>query len=228
MRMPQTINEKFGHLRHYLNWSVEDDRHISQIRSILLPFAPVFIEDFYAEIVRHPIIPSVITGGDQQIARLQQSLLRWVDELLSGKYDAAYVQRRWKVGYRHVEIGLDQTYVNIAHARLRMQMQCILLEELKKAPDQLRDCEITLHKLLDLDLALISAAYAAELHERQHKQAKQDERLAIIGQMITGLAHEARNALQRMRASTESLELDLEDQPALHPDLHRLGVAQDD
>lgn len=226
--MQQIINDKFSHLRKYLNWSAEDDKHIPQIRSIMLPYAPVFIEDFYAEIVRHPSIARVITGGDQQIARLQQSLLRWVDELLSGKYDAEYVQRRWKVGYRHVEIGLDQTYVNIAHARLRMQMQCVLLEELKKDSNQLRDCEITLHKLLDLDLALISAAYAAELQERQQKQAKQDERLATIGQMITGLAHEARNALQRMRASTESLELDLEDQPALHPELHRLSVAQDD
>lgn len=226
--MLRSIYDNFGLLRQYLNWSVEDDKHVFQIRSLLLPFAPVFIEDFYAEIVRHPTIARVITGGDQQIARLQQSLLRWIDELLSGRYDAEYVQRRWKVGYRHVEIGLDQTYVNIAHARLRMQMQCILLEELKKVPDQLRDCEITLHKLLDLDLALISAAYAAKLQERQQQQAKQDERLATIGQMITGLAHEARNALQRLRASTESLELDLEDQPALHPDLHRLSVAQDD
>ena len=226
--MLQTINDKFGHLRQYLNWTVEDEKHISQIRTILLPFAPVFIEDFYAEIVRHPTIARVITGGDRQIDRLKQSLLSWIEGLLSGRYDANYVQRRWKVGYRHVEIGLDQTYVNIAHARLRMQMQCILLEELKKVPDQLRDCEITLHKLLDLDLALISAAYAAELQERQQKQAKQDERLATIGQMITGLAHEARNALQRLRASTESLELDLEDQPATHPDLHRLSVAQDD
>jgi signal transduction histidine kinase len=226
--MLQTIYDRFNHLRQYLNWSIEDDKHISQIRALLLPFAPVFIEDFYAEIVRHPTIARVITGGDQQIARLKQSLFNWITDLFSGRYDAEYVLRRWKVGYRHVEIGLDQTYVNIAHALLLMQMQGILLEELKKVPNQLRDCEITLHKLLDLDLALISAAYAAELQERQQKQAKQDERLATIGQMITGLAHEARNALQRLRASTESLELDLEDQPALHPDLHRLSVAQDD
>jgi signal transduction histidine kinase len=64
--------------------------------------------------------------------------------------------------------------------------------------------------------------------ESRRQQALQAERLAVIGQMITGLAHEARNALQRMRASTETLELDLEDRPDVLPVLERLGAAQDD
>ncbi|MFV0442989.1 MAG: PAS domain S-box protein [Planctomycetaceae bacterium] len=37
----------------------------------------------------------------------------------------------------------------------------------------------------------------------------QSERLAAIGQMVTGLAHESRNALQRATASLEMLQLDL-------------------
>ncbi len=39
----------------------------------------------------------------------------------------------------------------------------------------------------------------------------QSERLAAIGQMMTGLAHESRNALQRSRACLDMLALDLED-----------------
>ncbi len=41
----------------------------------------------------------------------------------------------------------------------------------------------------------------------------QSERLAAVGQMVTGLAHESRNALQRTQASLEMLELDLGDRP---------------
>ncbi len=40
----------------------------------------------------------------------------------------------------------------------------------------------------------------------------QSERLAAIGQMIAGLAHESRNALQRSRACLDMLEMDLNDQ----------------
>lgn len=48
----------------------------------------------------------------------------------------------------------------------------------------------------------------------------QGERLAAIGQMMTALAHESRNALQRAQACLEMMQLDLEGQPDL------LGLAQ--
>ncbi|MCA9027536.1 MAG: PAS domain S-box protein, partial [Planctomycetaceae bacterium] len=51
-----------------------------------------------------------------------------------------------------------------------------------------------------------------DLKEMQDKLV-QTERLAAIGQMIAGLAHESRNALQRARACLDMLSLDLSDQP---------------
>lgn len=50
------------------------------------------------------------------------------------------------------------------------------------------------------------------LQDAQRKLV-QSERLAAIGQTITGLAHESRNALQRARACLDMLSLDLQDQP---------------
>lgn len=53
---------------------------------------------------------------------------------------------------------------------------------------------------------------ATELQDAQ-RQVVQSERLAAIGQVVTGLAHESRNALQRARGCLDLLELDLEGQP---------------
>jgi len=67
----------------------------------------------------------------------------------------------------------------------------------------------------------------AELREAQQR-AMQVERLAAIGQMIAGLAHESRNALQRSQACLEMLKLEVEDRPqALHL-AERIQQAQDD
>ena len=52
----------------------------------------------------------------------------------------------------------------------------------------------------------------SERREAQ-KQLLQSERLAAIGQMVTGLAHESRNALQRAQACLDMLSLDLEESP---------------
>ncbi len=49
--------------------------------------------------------------------------------------------------------------------------------------------------------------------ERVQRQLLQSERLAAIGQMVTGLAHESRNALQRAQACLDMLSLDLQNSP---------------
>jgi signal transduction histidine kinase len=64
------------------------------------------------------------------------------------------------------------------------------------------------------------------LHETQQKVV-QSERLAAIGQMMAGLAHESRNALQRSKACLEMLALEVEDRPSALDLVARIQRAQD-
>jgi signal transduction histidine kinase len=50
----------------------------------------------------------------------------------------------------------------------------------------------------------------------------QAERLAAIGTTVTGLAHESRNALQRMQNAVDLLKKSLEDQPDLMRDVEKI------
>ena len=63
---------------------------------------------------------------------------------------------------------------------------------------------------------------------RTHERLVQSERLAAIGEMVTGLAHESRNALQRAQACLDMLTLDLEGQPEQIDLTNRARVAIDD
>lgn len=67
----------------------------------------------------------------------------------------------------------------------------------------------------------------SELREAQ-RQALQAERLAVIGQMAAGLAHEGRNALQRIQACISLLTLRLQGQRENLELLGRIQKAQDD
>ncbi len=64
------------------------------------------------------------------------------------------------------------------------------------------------------------------LIEAQEK-AVQAERLAAIGQMVTGLAHESGNALARSQACLEMLTLELRDRPETLDLITRIQKAQD-
>jgi PAS domain S-box-containing protein len=63
---------------------------------------------------------------------------------------------------------------------------------------------------------------------RMEEALRQSERLAAIGQMITGLSHESRNALQRSLACLEMLGRKLQDQPAAQRILQEAFRAQTD
>jgi len=65
-----------------------------------------------------------------------------------------------------------------------------------------------------------------EVAEAQQK-ALQTERLAAIGQMITGLTHESRNALQRSKSCLEMLALEVHDRPQALDLLARVEKAQE-
>ncbi len=59
------------------------------------------------------------------------------------------------------------------------------------------------------------------------ERALQSERLAAIGQMVAGLAHESRNALQRSQACLDMLRWKVEDRPDAIDLINRLQAAQD-
>jgi signal transduction histidine kinase len=68
----------------------------------------------------------------------------------------------------------------------------------------------------NLRLSLVRARQQQQLAEEKRKaeeRALQAERLAAIGQTVTGLAHESRNAFQRSQACLELLALELDGKP---------------
>ena len=157
---------------------------------------PSLIDDFYDEIQRHDATRRVITGGTVQIERLKESLREWIQELFHGPHDESYVQRRWRVGQRHVEIGLEQVYTSMAMARMRVRMNQ-LITGLDWPITAWTAAVTSLNKALDLDLALIEDAYQAAYVGREQRI----ERLATMGQIAGGIAHELRNPLNVVRTS---------------------------
>jgi two-component system, NtrC family, sensor kinase len=194
---PDDLFRRYQELQAYVAWTEADAARVHPTAALLEPDLAAVIDDFYAEIERHPEVRAIITGGQEQITRLKGTLRTWIGELLTGPYDRDYVVRRSRVGYRHVEIGLDQVYTNAALSRVRRSLLSFL--ELRWPGDlrELLRVRQSLNTLLDLDLAIIEDAYQSKYLQRQQRV----DRLAAIGQVSGGVAHELRNPLNVVKTS---------------------------
>lgn len=74
--------------------------------------------------------------------------------------------------------------------------------------------------------ALLAVGHDVTERRKLEQRALQSERLAAIGQMVTGLAHESRNALQRSQACLDSLTDELQGQPEALELVQRIQRAQ--
>lgn len=180
--IPGMLEHDFAHryreMQRYVGWTDDDARRVAALWPLVAPHAHDLIDDFYAAIQRHPEASRVITGGPDQIERLSETLRQWLAQLLAGQYDEEYMARRWKVGYRHVEIGLSQRFTSLALSRLRVGIMRCICTSWKEPAEKLAPSLGSLNKLLDLDHALIQDAYECEhIHrERQSERERSDRK----------------------------------------------------
>lgn len=188
---------RYQELSRYVAWTEADAARVRSIGPRLEPEFDAIVDDFYEQIDRHPGVRDAIAGGEAQVARLKATLRCWLGDLFLGRRDADYVERQWRVGLRHAEVGLDQVFCNAAMCRIRVGLLEALHRGWDGSPSQLTAATLSLVKLLDLDLAIIEHAYRDERLARQTEL----ERLATLGWIAGGVAHELRNPLNVVKTS---------------------------
>jgi PAS domain S-box-containing protein len=171
--IPEGLAERYRRLQRYVGWSDEDAKRVLNVAPVVYDSFDGMIVDFYAAVLAEPQAAKVITGGEEQIARLKITLRKWLTDLFSGKWDEQYVRTRWRVGWRHVDIGLDSVFTTAAFSRLRDGLIRAVERSWKGTADDLRATTHSVNRLLDLDLAIIQDAYEGEYVARQRRSERQ-------------------------------------------------------
>ncbi|MFV2066153.1 MAG: protoglobin domain-containing protein [Pirellulales bacterium] len=169
---PHELYGRYRELQAYVGWSDDDAGRVAVAFRLLEPHFSALVDDFYAEMDRHPNARRAISEGRDQVVRLKKTLIAWLGDLFSGRYDRHYVHTRWKVGRKHVDVGLEQAYVSAALSRLRKGLIRALVLSWNDERDALFETVESLNMLLDLDLAIIQDAYEDEYKSRVRKLGK--------------------------------------------------------
>ena len=192
-----TDSTSFDSLREYVGFTDASAAALRALYPLAHPRFPEIVDDFYEAIAAHPSARAAITGGDAQITRLKSTLTAWLDTLLLGPHDDAYLETRARIGRVHVRIGLPQVYMFTAMNRIRVQLGEVVRRGLRDRPAELASSEDALNQILDLELAIMLETYRQELTSR----SEQAERLAAMGEFASGIGHELRSPLGVIESS---------------------------
>jgi signal transduction histidine kinase len=201
----------------YVGFDQASTQALREARALVAPHFGAIIDDFYATIEAHPDARAAITGGSAQIARLKQSLLRWIDELFTGPHDEAYVERRLRIGRVHVRIDLPQMYMLTAMDRIRVQTVAALRATPGVDEARLDAMLVAIHQIMDIELAIMLESYRDDLLTKNRTA----ERLATIGQFAAGIGHELRNPLGVVESSAYLINQRLDALKVMDPGIKR-------
>lgn len=155
-------------LLRYVRFTSRDTELLRAFRPRAAPHFERIAIEFYDRIREHEGAHDVFTG-EEQIARLQRSLARWMDRLCTGPHDATYFSETAKIGRIHVSIGLPQRYMFGAMALIRSSLARVVDETMG---EQAHDCRDALHRALDLDLAVMLESYNEHFLTRLRQREK--------------------------------------------------------
>lgn len=213
-------------MRRTIGLDDADVANVRELAAVITPNIPEVVEEFYTRLLDSPGARAILTGGDDQMARLRATLTAWLEELFIAEFDQSYYDRRRNSGSTHVRIGLPQHYMFTGMELLRQGL------ERRIRGSNISDCEIkvnSLQKVLALDLAIMLESYKLSYGEQIRKVERtaveekltRAEHLAEIGQLAASLAHEIKNPLAGISGAIQIIRDSM-----AHDDPHRTIVTE--
>jgi len=154
------------------------------------PEFPRIAQEFYDRIREHADAHDVFTGEDQ-IQRLQRSLVAWLSRICGGVYDEQYAEQTAKIGRVHVKIGLPQRYMLTAMALIRIALVRIADRDLGQEAGPTREA---LLRVLDLELAVMLQTYKDSFAERIREVGRLER--TELGDALSRTEHRYVNAVE--------------------------------
>jgi len=150
-----------------------------------------FFEEFFFSIPH----TRIILQYQRRPGRIAEVLSRWFAQLFTRKFDAAFLEYLWKSGLRHVELNLDQRYVNLGYAAARQYCQEVLGTEIPAAEQ--RRVVMLVDRMLDF---CVLVATDALLSATSHCDVE----------VIKGISHQVRNPVTVIGGNIRRLQRKVE------------------
>ncbi len=223
----------------FLQFTDEDREALRAIRPLLEKHADAFVASFYRHLLSFE--PTRALLSDPQVKERLLHLQRdYLLSLTTGEIGPAYADERTRIGQTHERVGLEPRWYLGAYSLYVSLLIPLVCERYKAQPALAERTLGALFKVLMLDAQLAMESYMAHREEQLEyltrelaassrelersyeeqgaelrqtsERARSAERLASIGTLVVGLAHEIGTPMGVIQGHAEMLESSVADE----------------
>lgn len=132
---------------------------LAEMKPAIEKHVPAIVAAFYAQLQRFPTLDTLLKAEPGRVENLKGHLARWLVGLAEGQYGEGYFSERYRIGKRHVEVGLEPRYVIAAMAFCRGFASKQIVEAEYAGDPQKEARIVALNRIMDLDLNIMLQSY---------------------------------------------------------------------
>ncbi len=136
-----------------------DCQLLKEMKPAIEKHAAALVEAFYAHLEQFEHLAKLLHAEAGRIERLKGHLRQWLIGLSDGEYGESYFARRYRIGFRHVEVGLEPFYVIAAMAFCRAKAAEMIIEAEYADDPHKTERTVALNRIMDIDLNVMLQSY---------------------------------------------------------------------
>ncbi|QHE51782.1 globin-coupled sensor protein [Pontibacillus sp. HMF3514] len=201
---------KNGDLDKQLNmidFRKEDLLILKSLQPIIEENIQVIVDQFYKNLEHEESLMTIIQDNSS-LDRLKKTLTTHIIEMFDGKIDPLFVEKRNKIAYIHVKIGLKPKWYMCAFQDLLLSIMRILEERIQDRDLYIKAIQSTT-KILNIEQQLVLEAFEQE-NERirnQQEESKNDllKEIDYTAETLAAVSQQTNASSQEITAKSEQI-----------------------
>lgn len=187
--------------------TVNDLAVIQALKPFVLEKMDQIVTQFYENLEHQPLLISIIQEHSRT-ERLKQTLKQHLIEMFSGIIDDAYLEKRRKIAFAHVNINLPTKWYMIAFQHLLLSILSVIENHIPSKTDCLTAVR-AVTKILNFEQQLVLEAYEAEA--KTQNEAIEEEKKSIreqvtsASQNLASISEETETAFQQLHDQSNEI-----------------------